>query len=81
MKEKLDLLHERLGDHDLAQRQHALKEIKKEVSGATTSMTSVPKPLKFLSSKYKELKAIYESQPTSDYKVYFQSISIRMFID
>ena len=33
---------------------------------ATTSMTSVPKPLKFLRSHYKELKDLYESIPTQN---------------
>lgn len=33
---------------------------------STTSMTSVPKPLKFLRSHYKELKDLYESLPASN---------------
>lgn len=61
MKEKLDLLVERLSDHDLAQRQFALSEIKKEVSGATSSMTSVPKPLKFMTNHYKKMKEAYDT--------------------
>ena len=61
MKEKLELLFERLKDPDEAQRAYALSEIKKEVAGATSSMTSVPKPLKFLSVHYPGLKAVYES--------------------
>lgn len=32
---------------------------------STTSMTSVPKPLKFLRSHYKELKDLYESTPAN----------------
>jgi hypothetical protein len=35
--------------------------IKKEVSEATSSMTAVPKPLKFLTSLYKKLKETYEN--------------------
>ena len=41
---------ERLRDADQAQRDNAIKLLRQEVSGATSSMTSVPKPLKFLSS-------------------------------
>ena len=61
LKEKLDLLNERLRDADREQRDHALRELKKEVAGATSSMTSVPKPLKFMSEHYKGLRDFYES--------------------
>jgi len=47
----------------------ALSELKKEVAGATTSMTSVPKPLKFLSKHYAGLKVLYNSLPSSNFKV------------
>ena len=62
-------MFERLRDHEEAQRLHALSEIKKDVSGATSSMTSVPKPLKFLSKHYAGLKEIYHALPASDFKV------------
>lgn len=52
LKEKLELCVERLKDAEEVQRVHSLNEIKKEVAGATSSMTSVPKPLKFLSKHY-----------------------------
>jgi 26S proteasome regulatory subunit N1 len=55
LKEKLELLLERLTDRDHFQRVHALTEISKEVQGATSTITSVPKPLKFLSEHYKQL--------------------------
>ena len=69
LKEKLELLIERLSDRDVAQRDYALKEFKTEISGATTSMTSVPKPLKFLSPHYKKIVEIYEQQIDGDQKV------------
>ena len=69
MKEKLDLLYERLSDIEEEQRLYALAELKKEVAGATTSMTSVPKPLKFLSKHYEGLKTLYNSLPSSNFKV------------
>jgi 26S proteasome regulatory subunit N1 len=59
LKEKLELCVERLRDVEEAQRVHSLNEIKKEVAGATSSMTSVPKPLKFLSKQYNALKELY----------------------
>jgi len=37
-----------------------MEMIKSEVAGATSSMTSVPKPLKFLTPLYKKLTETYE---------------------
>lgn len=65
----MELLNERLRDADPAQRVFALAEIKKEVAGATQSMTSVPKPLKFLSQHYKGMKEYYNTLAPSDFKV------------
>jgi len=59
LKEKLDLLAERVRDSDKSQRDHALQQIKQEVANATSSMTSVPKPLKFLQAHYDSLKEFY----------------------
>ena len=69
MKEKLELLVERLSDHDVAQRTHALDQLKLEISGATKTLTSVPKPLKFLSPHYATIKAAYEAQTDAALKV------------
>ena len=60
---------ERLTDREQAQRVHALDQLKLEISGATKTMTSVPKPLKFLSPKFAELKAAYEAQTDASLKV------------
>ena len=50
----------------------ALDMIKEEVAGATSSMTSVPKPLKFLTPLYKTLTETYEKYSTNDqFKVSF----------
>jgi hypothetical protein len=40
--------------------------IKTEVAGATSSMTAVPKPLKFLTPLYKKLVEIYEKYTKAD---------------
>ena len=69
LKEKLELLVERLTDRDQAQRVHALDQLKLEISGATKTMTSVPKPLKFLSPKFADIKAAYEAQTDATMKV------------
>ena len=44
----------------------ALEMIKDEVCGATTSMTSVPKPLKFLTPLYEKLTEIYKNYGGAD---------------
>lgn len=54
------MLSERLRDEDLASRTQALRMISQEVKGATASMTSVPKPLKFLCGQYKSLKEYFD---------------------
>lgn len=46
--------------------------IKDEVAGATASMTSVPKPLKFMTPLYKKLVESFEAYKASDdFKVSF----------
>ena len=40
--------------------------IKDEVSGATSSMTSVPKPLKFLTPLYSKLTETYKAYTAKD---------------
>ena len=47
-------------------RDNALEMIKTEVAGATSSMTSVPKPLKFMTPLYKKLVETYNKHPDGD---------------
>jgi 26S proteasome regulatory subunit N1 len=60
------LLHSQLADlvtalHDKKElHQHALQMIKSLIKNATASLTSVPKPLKFLRERYDELKEMFE---------------------
>jgi hypothetical protein len=42
---------------------------RKEIRSATSSMTSVPKPLKFLRPHYGTLKSYFETMPESEVKV------------
>ena len=66
LKEKLELCVERLSDTQEGLRSQALEMIKTEVAGATSSMTAVPKPLKFLTPLYKKLVEIYEKYTKAD---------------
>ena len=46
----------------------ALDAIKDSIKTSTSSMTAVPKPLKFLRPHYEKLEQIYESWPQGDDK-------------
>ena len=67
LKEKLDLMVEKLQEGQTAE--NSLKLLEDEVRGATTSMTSIPKPLKFLKPHYPTLKTLYSNMQPSPLKV------------
>jgi|JI10StandDraft_1071094.scaffolds.fasta_scaffold316147_1 26S proteasome regulatory subunit N1 len=68
IKEKFDMLVERLKDTSEEIQRAALEAIRNEVSTATSSMTSIPKPLKFLNPYYKQIKEYYETLRDSKFK-------------
>ena len=74
LKEKLELLVERLTDREKIQRVNALDQLKIEISGATKTMTSVPKPLKFLSPQFEAIKAAYEAETDATLKVSLEKV-------
>jgi len=57
--EKMQLLVTRCSDVEKGIRVNALTEMSREIREATSSMTSVPKPLKFLRPHYPTLKQIH----------------------
>lgn len=63
LKEGLELAVTRLREDDTSLHKQALDHLISEIKSSTSSMTSVPKPLKFLRTHYAELKAVYESWP------------------
>jgi 26S proteasome regulatory subunit N1 len=60
LKEGLELAVIRLQDEDNSLQKQALDHLINEIRSATSSMTSVPKPLKFLRPHYDTLKTVYE---------------------
>ena len=60
---------EQLDSRELSQRVKAANDIKAEIQGATSTMTSVPKPLKFLNPNYPKMREIFEKQTDSEFKV------------
>ena len=63
LKDNLDLLVERAKDSVAGVQKLAIQSIANEIKTATSSMTSVPKPLKFLNSHYPTLKDHFASLP------------------
>nr|GME13348.1 26S proteasome non-ATPase regulatory subunit 2 homolog A-like [Ipomoea batatas] len=68
LKQQLELYVERAQDPDTGLQMAALESMRQEIRSATSSMTSVPKPLKFLRPHYGTLKLHYEKMPDSDTK-------------
>ena len=69
IKSEMELLVTRVQDPELALRAAALQTMVKEIRTATSSMTSVPKPLKFLRPHYGTLKDAYKAAVTDETKV------------
>ncbi|RMJ28510.1 26S proteasome regulatory subunit [Aspergillus sp. HF37] len=60
LKNDLEMLVERLNEPDTSLYSAALDAIKNYIKTSTSSMTAVPKPLKFLRPHYDELTATYD---------------------
>mmetsp|Transcript_102165 Transcript_102165/g.288581 ORF Transcript_102165/g.288581 Transcript_102165/m.288581 type:complete len:881 (+) Transcript_102165:76-2718(+) len=73
-KAELELLVTRAQDPDQGVAKLALETMVSELKSATSSMTSVPKPLKFLRSHYPALTEYYEKMPPSELKRFFADI-------
>ncbi len=63
------MLVTRAQDVDSGVQKIALDTLKHEIRTATSSMTSVPKPLKFLRPHFDTLKTYYATMAASDNKV------------
>ncbi|KAH7576981.1 hypothetical protein ACOSP7_002314 [Xanthoceras sorbifolium] len=74
LKQQLELYVERVQDSDPGLQKAALESMRQEIRTSTSSMTSVPKPLKFLRPHYGTLKAYYETMGVSDLKKYLADI-------
>lgn len=63
LKEDLEMLVERLKEDNRDLYKPSIDAIKEYIKTSTSSMTAVPKPLKFLRPHYDELAALYEKWP------------------
>lgn len=60
LQDELEMLVRRLSEPNTDLYVPALESLRTAIRSATTSMTSVPKPLKFLRKHYDELKSVYD---------------------
>ncbi|XP_015881444.2 26S proteasome non-ATPase regulatory subunit 2 homolog A [Ziziphus jujuba] len=74
LKQQLELYVERVQDPDPGLQKIALESMRQEIRTSTSSMTSVPKPLKFLRPHYGTLKTYYETMEDSELKKYLADI-------
>ncbi|KAK2627693.1 hypothetical protein QTJ16_002339 [Diplocarpon rosae] len=68
LKSELDMLVERLTESDTTLYKSALEAIKDSIKTSTSSMTAVPKPLKFLRPHYEPMIKLYEGWPAGNDK-------------
>ncbi|PGH26979.1 26S proteasome regulatory subunit rpn-1 [Polytolypa hystricis UAMH7299] len=68
LKNELEMLVERLQEPDTSLYKPAVDAIKTFIKTSTSSMTAVPKPLKFLRPHYDELAALHGQWPAGDDK-------------
>ncbi|CCO33260.1 26S proteasome regulatory subunit rpn-1 [Rhizoctonia solani AG-1 IB] len=74
LRNELEMLAERLKEPDTSLYKPALETLRTLIRTSTSSMTSVPKPLKFLRPLYPELQELYNKWPASDDKVSSRSL-------
>eukprot|EP01116_Phalansterium_solitarium_P011429 TRINITY_DN270_c1_g1_i2.p1 TRINITY_DN270_c1_g1~~TRINITY_DN270_c1_g1_i2.p1 ORF type:complete len:389 (-),score=99.43 TRINITY_DN270_c1_g1_i2:58-1176(-) len=67
-KKELELCVERVEDPDPGVQKLALGLMISQIKTATSSMTSIPKPLKFLGPHFGKLKEVYEKMPAGENK-------------
>ncbi|KAF9457552.1 armadillo-type protein [Collybia nuda] len=74
LRNELEMLVERLKESNTELYRPALETLRTLIRTSTSSMTSVPKPLKFLRPHYPDLQALYETWPGSEDKSLFADI-------
>ncbi|UZJ54685.1 hypothetical protein CBS101457_004005 [Exobasidium rhododendri] len=74
LKNELEMLVDRLRESDKNLHKPALESLRSLIRTSTSSMTSVPKPLKFLRPHYPDMKAIFETWSGSSDKALFAEI-------
>jgi 26S proteasome regulatory subunit N1 len=76
LKDNLGIWVENIKSDDLTIKEEAVSKIFFEVISATSSMTSIPKPMKFLVAHYPTLVEEYEKTQQSKTKVLLNELAI-----
>jgi len=66
LQDELNLLVDRLEEPKVELHKPALEQMRTHIRSSTSSMTSVPKPLKFLRPHFERLKAVYEKMTVEE---------------
>ena len=66
LKEDLELAVERVSDPEIGVSKLAVNTLRAKIKSATSSMTSVPKPLKFLGPHYETLKKAFSKRKNEE---------------
>jgi 26S proteasome regulatory subunit N1 len=74
LKNELEMLVERLKENNTSLYRPALETLRTLIRTSTSSMTSVPKPLKFLRPHYPSLQELYETWASSEEKSLFADV-------
>ncbi|CAG8471978.1 12679_t:CDS:10 [Acaulospora colombiana] len=74
LKNELEMLVERLKEGNVDLHKPALESLRTLIRTSTSSMTSVPKPLKFLRPHYTVMTEVYENWSPSDNKLFLADI-------
>ncbi|XP_033638428.1 26S proteasome non-ATPase regulatory subunit 2-like [Asterias rubens] len=74
LQEELTMLVERLTEKDTTLYKPALEQLRQMIRASTSSMTSVPKPLKFLRKHYGTIKEVYEKMKRTENKTFCADI-------
>ncbi|KAI9361204.1 armadillo-type protein [Zopfochytrium polystomum] len=74
LKSELEMLIERLKENNTSLHKPALETLRTLIRTATSSMTSVPKPLKFLRPHFPSLIVVYDSWPSGENKNFLADI-------
>lgn len=74
LKDDLCMLVQRLSEPDPSLYLPSLESLRSQIRSATTSMTSVPKPLKFLREHYDTLVTLYDKMPSDETRRFLADI-------
>ena len=74
LQEELNMLVERLKETSVDLHKPSLEVLRTQIKSSTSSMTSVPKPLKFLRQHYATMKELFETWPNQENKALLADI-------